>query len=630
MKAARRKWLNAFLGLVLLLVFYKLNSGTRGATNRTLPEAPVQPYLPHNSHGQLDKPARLSQLPSNAPTGVQQNGPYFHYPIASYIPLPIGPASALPQIQYDFQPEHNFDRVERERRLDAVKEAFVHSWQGYKKHAWLYDEVAPISGGYRTTFGGWAASLVDSLDTLWIMGMVPEFEEAVKAASRINFNETENLPLNVFETTIRYLGGFLGAYDVSDGKYPVLLQKATEVGEMLYGAFDTPNRMPIIRWQKTGVEVASGNSVVAELGSLSMEFTRLSQLTGDPKFYDAVQRITDEFDKQQNETRLPGMWPIRVNAREVSFREDNTFALGSLSDSMYEYLLKEHVLLGGLTAQYSRMYKTAMKTIKQHILFRPMTPEGHDILFTGGAHVITSTDINLDPRVEHLSCFVGGMVGIGAKIFNDPSDLEIAKKLVHGCVWAYELMPTGMMPEVFHALPCPAPYRMSGVHCAWNDNVWGLAIQSRNSQTETTLDAKLPFASRVAKKAVQLRLPKGISAIGDRAYKLRPEAIESLFILYRSTGDPNLSEKAWMMFENIVSETRTEVAFAGIDDVTWKPSPKTDRMESFWMAETLKYFYLMFSEPDVISLDEYVLNTEAHPFRRPKAGQALSDSSILD
>ena len=40
-------------------------------------------------------------------------------------------------------------------------------------------------------------------------------------------------------------------------------------------------------------------------------------------------------------------------------------------------------------------------------------------------------------------------------------------------------------------------------------------------------------------------------------------------------------------------------------------------MESFWLAETLKYFYLLYSEPSLISLDEWVLNTEAHPFRRP-------------
>jgi mannosyl-oligosaccharide alpha-1,2-mannosidase len=49
----------------------------------------------------------------------------------------------------------------------------------------------------------------------------------------------------LFETTIRYLGGLLGAYDVSGGKYKVLLEKAEELGEVLMGAFDTPNRMPL-------------------------------------------------------------------------------------------------------------------------------------------------------------------------------------------------------------------------------------------------------------------------------------------------------------------------------------------------------------------------------------------------
>jgi len=109
---------------------------------------------------------------------------------------------------------------------------------------------------------------------------------------------------------------------------------------MLYDAFDTPNRMPITRWEKTGVEVASGNTLVAELGSLSLEFTRLSQLTGEPKFFDAIQRITNGFDKQQNITRLPGMWPVNVNARELEFREDTGFTLGGMSDSVYEYLAK--------------------------------------------------------------------------------------------------------------------------------------------------------------------------------------------------------------------------------------------------------------------------------------------------
>jgi mannosyl-oligosaccharide alpha-1,2-mannosidase len=70
------------------------------------------------------------------------------------------------------------------------------------------------------------------------------------------------------------------------------------------------------------------------------------------------------------------------------------------------------------------------------------------------------------------------------------------------------------------------------------------------------------------------------------------------------------------MFNSIISKTKTDIAHAGLLDCTLPNPPKQDRMESFWLAETLKYFYLIFSEPDLISLDEYVLNTEAHPLKR--------------
>lgn len=136
----------------------------------------------------------------------------------------------------------------REQRLKAVMHSFNHSWSGYKQNAWLRDEVTPISGTFKDTFGGWAATLVDSLDTLWIMGMKEDFEMAVRAVEKIDFTTTEEGRINVFETTIRYMGGFLAAYDLSGRKYPVLLKKAGEVGDLLMSVFDTPNRMPISRW----------------------------------------------------------------------------------------------------------------------------------------------------------------------------------------------------------------------------------------------------------------------------------------------------------------------------------------------------------------------------------------------
>jgi mannosyl-oligosaccharide alpha-1,2-mannosidase len=67
----------------------------------------------------------------------------------------------------------------------------------------------------------------------------------------------------------------------------------------------------------------------------------------------------------------------------------------------------------------------------------------------------------------------------------------------------------------------------------------------------------------------------------------------------------------------ITGATTTEYGNSAIDDVTKQIPELNDEQESFWLAETLKYFYLLFAEEDVVSLDEWVLNTEAHAFRRP-------------
>lgn len=187
--------------------------------------------------------------------------------------------------------------------------------------------------------------LTEMIDTLWIMGFHDEFETAVQSIVKINLNSCTLDDLNVFETTIRFLGGLLAAYDVSDRKYPALLEKAIEVGQMLYVAFDTPNRMPVTRWDFRAAvngqpQEASSSVLVAELGSLTLEFTRLSQITGDPRYFDAVQRIMDVFDAQQSKTKLPGMWPVMVNAKTLDLGYFSGFTLGGMADSLYEYLPK--------------------------------------------------------------------------------------------------------------------------------------------------------------------------------------------------------------------------------------------------------------------------------------------------
>ncbi len=77
--------------------------------------------------------------------------------------------------------------------------------------------------------------------------------------------------------------------------------------------------------------------------------------------------------------------------------------------------------------------------------------------------------------------------------------------------------------------------------------------------------------------------------------------------MYRITGDETWREKGWKMFEAINKYTKAEFGHSAIGDVTDPKTYQRDEMESFWTAETLKYFYLLFSPPSLVSLDEYVL-----------------------
>ena len=340
--------------------------------------------------------------------------------------------------------------------------------------------------------------------------------------------------------------------------------------------------------------------MIAEIGSLTLEFTRLSQLTGDPKFYDAIQRITDVFEAAQSKTYIPGLWPVLLMGKSLIFK-DTTFTLGAMADSLYEYFPKQHMLLGGLTQQYKNMYEGAIIALQQNLFFRPMIPDNDDILISGsGRWDEKSQKLIRDPQGQHLGCFAGGMVAIGTKLFDRPDELTVARKLVDGCIWAYDSMITGIMPETFHSIPCEDP-----ADCTWDLKKWHDAIALRQRDTEAT--SKMSSVDRLRYFIETRRLIPGYFAIGDRRYILRPEAIESVFILYRLTGDKYLQEAAWRMFQAIEKHTRTEIAHAAIDDVTVETPQKDNRMESFWLAETLKYFNLVFSTPDVVSLDEYVL-----------------------
>jgi len=572
-----------------------------------------------------------------APTTIHwvRQTEHFPVPTESIIHLPTGAAAKIPRIQHKFNDETPDAKINREKRQSKVKEEFKKAWSGYKQHAWLHDELSPVTGNFRDPFCGWAATLVDALDTLWIMGLEEEFEDAVKGVEKIDFTtSTIRSDIPMFETTIRYLGGMLAAYDVSGGKYRILLDKAVELADIMMGAFDTPNRMPTLYYQwkpdfASQPRRASTRSSLAELGSLSMEFTRLAQLTKEPRYYDAVARITNALSEWQdrNTTKLSGVFPESVDASgcnrtvpavvqqpiggsqesytgpsageaPVGYRPENPtneiepkpqkpstntaselvidiiedqpalgkakiagwdenrqvdklgnnkrsfdgppeldttqtpkihpisglpldiqarqpllddnwdcvpqgldtatpwgfdkFSMAGGQDSTYEYFPKQYLLLGGRDETYKKLYLKTVEAIRRWMLYRPMVPDNRDILFSGAVSTSGNPekDLSLLAEVEHLTCFIGGMIGMGAKIFGIDGDLEIAKKLADGCVWAYESTVSGIMPEGSTVIPCE-----SAQNCVWNQTIYDKHLDPMTDQRDALL------AKYIAKKA---------------------------------------------------------------------------------------------------------------------------------
>lgn len=489
----------------------------------------------------------------------------FEHPPGPIRPLPTFPAKApkAPRIQYPFKAASSSQARLRNSRRDTVRALFRKNWAAYREYAWGRDALLPLSAGAKDQFSGWAATLVDSLDTLWIMGMREEFDEAVQyVAENIDFGTSTADRVNTFETNIRYLGGLLAAYDLSGRE--VLLQKAVELGDLLYAAFNTPNRMPVdfieFETAKAGKSLMVEDGVVsASPGTLSLELTHLSQVTGNSKYYDAAARVMDLFAAHQNDTLIPGLWPMMVSMRRLDVTTGNTFTIAGGADSLYEYLPKMAALLppGPEQDRYAAMTRSFLNATDSALLYRPMLPGGEDILMAGTAYVdAEAVAVNLDPETEHLSCFIGGAYALAGRLFEQPSDVHLGEKLTQGCVYSYSSMPTGMGPERWNMAPCP-----SRSSCAWDKERWLVERQKRPEWKEG--------------------LPKGFTTAKDPRYILRPEAIESVFVLYRITGQNQYQDIAWNMFEAIANGTATDIANAAVMDVTAKTRPllQEDYME---------------------------------------------------
>merc|ERR1712151_538867 len=114
-------------------------------------------------------------------------------------------------------------------------------------------------------------------------------------------------------------------------------------------------------------------------------------------------------------------------------------------------------------------------------------------------------------------------------------------------------------------------------------------------------------------------------------YLLRPEAAEAIFYMFYYTGDPKYRRMAGLILEAIEAHTKTAFGYSAVHDVR-QPQPRLrNEMETFFLAETLKYLYLTFvpNPREVLSLDEFVFTTEAHPIRILRNGDPRNKGGFL-
>ncbi|XP_054995043.1 mannosyl-oligosaccharide 1,2-alpha-mannosidase IC isoform X2 [Sorex araneus] len=341
------------------------------------------------------------------------------------------------------QESQSLVRSQREK----IKEMMQFAWQNYKRYAMGKNELRPLTkDGYEgSMFGGLnGATVIDSLDTLYLMELKEEFQEA-KAWVEESFHLNVSGEASLFEVNIRYVGGLLSAFYLTGEE--VFRVKAIKLGEKLLPAFNTPTGIPkgVVNFKSGsnrswGWAMLGSSSILAEFGSLHLEFLHLTELSGNPVFAEKVRNI-----------------------RKVLKKIDKPFGL------------------------YPNFLSPVSGNWMQH---------------------------------------------------------------------------TKLGPEAF-----------------WFNS---------------------------GREAVATQL-------SESYYILRPEVVESYMYLWRQTHDPIYREWGWEVVMALEKHCRTDAGYSGIQDVYSSIPNHDNKQQTFFLAETLKYLYLLFSEDDVLSLEDWVFNTEAHP-----------------
>ncbi|PCH35277.1 glycoside hydrolase family 47 protein [Wolfiporia cocos MD-104 SS10] len=441
-----------------------------------------------------------------------------------------------------------------------------------REYAWGHDDLSPVSESYSDSYGGWGATIVDALDTIDI------FEEAVNFTTSVDFSVTPtDDQIDLFETTIRYVAATLVTYELSGYQYPALVEQAKVLVDKMAYAWVGNQSVPYgyMNWNETTPVV----------GTLTMEWGALSNFTGNQTYRELAEKAVIWIAELP--PPLPALPAQGIDPTTGQF-VGSYVSWGGGSDSYFEYLIKWARLSNTDNNLFADAWAAAVDSSIQH-LARTSTVLDWQYMADWDAGTIIHIG-------SHLECYLAGNWMLGGRLLNNETIVNWGLALMESCWNTYASTATGIGPEYF-----------------------GYFSSDGNYTGSSPSDGDIAFYEK-----------HGFFVYpGESDYYLRPEVLESNFYAWRVTGDPKYVERAGDALASFMYYLQAPSAYAGINDVDATDSTFIDDMQSFWFAEVLKYLYLTFDDPENISLDEYVFNTEAHPFKAPPAKEVYGSGTLL-
>ena len=509
------------------------------------------------------------------------------------------------------------------------------------KYAFPEDEVKPISCkpqtrnkenpadiGLNDVLGNYSLTLIDSLSSLAILASgdtnrkdkrspLLDFQNGVKDLVDLYGDGTDSKrcgsracgfdvdsKVQVFETNIRGLGGLLSAHLFALGELPIkgykpvysngkvpgikwkngliydgqLLRLAYDLGKRLLPAFSTPTGIPyprvnlrtgipFYRDSESGVCRLDGTSTdpreivencAAGAGSLILEFATLSRLTGDSRFESLGKRAFWAIWERRSGIDLLGNG---IDAETGTWTVPALSGIGAGVDSFFEYSIKSHILLSGLP------FNTSMPAVDSPDSFLEVWKQAHAAV---KRHIYNTSLKEKHPYYAQVDTFTGAMR------YNWIDNLS--------AYYPGLLVLAGELDEAVES------------HLLWSA-LWTRysTLPERWSTQFATIDPNFKY------------------------WAGRPEFIESTFHLYQATKDPYYLHVGEMAIRDIRRRCWTKCGWADLSDVT--TGEQRDRMESFFLGETAKYLYLLFTEDHPLTkMDRpVVFTTEGHPLLIPDA-----------